>query len=477
MNTETPTASSSEPSPTRTPRKAALASWIGSVLEYYDFFIYGTAAALVFGKVFFPDSKPATATLLSLATYGVAYVMRPVGAFFMGHLGDKYGRKRVLLLTVTMMGVATFLVGCLPTYADIGIWAPVLLVTLRLLQGFSASGEQAGGNSLCLEHAPERRRAFYTSFTLGGTQAGLIIATAVWLPIGALPEHQLLTWGWRVPFWLSAIVVIVGLLIRRTLDESPTFDKTAQAGVAKVPATALLREYPAAVIRVTLGALASTVSTIFAVYALSFAVETKGLDKTTMLWVAIVTNVVALVAIPAWATLADRIGRKPLFIFGALGSGALMFAYLAAIASGRYALIFLTAVLMSGVVYSAQNGVWPALYGEMFPTRVRLSGMAIGTQIGFAIGGFAPTVAVAIAGDGPSGWVPVAAYVFAFSALAAVAVATARETYDMPLRALDGRRERVVQPTAKRLPNAEPSRPRASLSERPLAIGPVRRGR
>jgi MFS family permease len=435
------------PGPAKTPKKAALASWIGSVLEYYDFFIYGTAAALVFGQVFFPDSDPATATLLSLATYGVAYVTRPIGAFFMGHLGDKYGRKRVLLLTVTMMGISTFLVGCLPTYADIGIWAPVLLVSLRLLQGFSASGEQPGGNALCLEHAPERRRAFFTSFTLGGTQAGLIIATAVWLPIGALPEHELMTWGWRLPFWLSAVVVVVGLLIRRRLDESPTFDAAAKDGVARVPVTDLLREYPADLLRVTLGALASTVSTIFGVYALSYATGTVGLDKTTMLWVAIVTNVVALVAIPAWAALADRIGRKPVFIFGALGSGALMFAYLAAIASGRYVLIFLAAILMSGVVYSAQNGVWPALYGEMFPMRVRLSGTAIGTQVGFAIGGFAPTAAAAIAGDGPSGWVPVAAYVLAFSVLAAIAIATARETYDVPLYELDERPEPVARPT------------------------------
>jgi MFS family permease len=447
VTNETGTQGSTESSPAKTPKKAALASWIGSVLEYYDFFIYGTAAALVFGKVFFPESDPATATLLSLATYGVAYVTRPIGAFFMGHLGDRFGRKRVLLLTVTMMGVSTFLVGCLPTYADIGILAPVLLVMLRLLQGFSASGEQAGGNALCLEHAPERRRALYTSFTLSGTQSGLIIATAVWLPIGAMPEHQLLTWGWRIPFWLSAIVVVVGVLIRRRLDESPRFDQTARDDVARVPVTALLREYPIDVLRVTLGALASTVSTIFAVYALTFAVDTKGLDKTTMLWVAIVTNVVALAAIPAWAALADRIGRKPVFIFGALGSGALMFAYLAAIASGHYALIFLTAVLMSGVVYSAQNGVWPALYGEMFPTRVRLSGMAVGTQIGFAIGGFAPTAAAAIAGDGPGGWVPVAAYVLGFSILAVIGVATARETYDVTLDELDRRQTRVPQRT------------------------------
>jgi MFS family permease len=436
-----------DPDGRKTPKKAALASWIGSVLEYYDFFIYGTAAALVFGKVFFPESEPGTATLLSLATFGVGYVARPIGACFMGHLGDRYGRKRVLVLTLIMMGTATFLVGCLPTYNTIGIWAPVLLVALRLLQGFSASGEQAGANSLSLEHAPENRRAFYTSFTLGGTQAGLIVATAVWLPIGALPDDQLLSWGWRIPFWLSALVVVAGILIRRTLEETPVFEEeTARDETAKIPLAVLLRNYPAPLLRVILGALASTVSTIFGVYALAFAVDTVELDRTTMLWVAIVTNVVALAAIPAWATLSDRVGRKPVFIFGAVGSGALMFAYLAALSSGDYVLIFVAAVLMSGVVYSAQNGVWPSLYGEMFPTRVRLSGMAIGTQIGFAIGGFAPTAAAAIAGEGPDGWVPVAIYVLGSSVLAAIAIATTRETDDVPLRVIDGRPDRAPQP-------------------------------
>src|SRR4051794_3801822 len=425
--------------PPRTPKKAALASWIGSVLEYYDFFIYGTAAALVFGKVFFPESEPGTATLLSFATFGVGYVARPIGAFFMGHLGDRYGRKRVLILTLTMMGTATFLVGCLPTYDSIGIWAPVLLVILRLLQGFSASGEQSGANSLTLEHAPDDRRAFFSSFTLSGTQAGLIVATATGLPIGGLPEDELLSWGWRIPFWLSAVVVAVGLIIRRRLDETPAFQ---EAGAERTPLTDLLRDHKAGVLRVMLAAIASTVSTIFSVYALSFAIETVGLDKTTMLWVAIVTNVVALAAIPAWAMLADRIGRKPVFIFGALGSGALMFAYLGAIAGGSSLPIFIAAVLMSGVVYSAMNGVQPALYGEMFPTRVRLSGMAVGTQIGYAIGGFAPTAAAAIDSAGSGGWLPVAVYVLGSSVIAAIAVATARETYRVPLEQLDGERAR-----------------------------------
>ena len=423
----------------RTPKKAALASWVGSVLEYYDFFIYGTAAALVFGQVFFPESSPAAGTLLSFATYGVGYVARPVGAFFMGHLGDKYGRKRVLLLTVTLMGVSTFLVGCLPTYNSIGLWAPALLVMLRLMQGFSASGEQAGANSLSLEHADEHRRAFFTSFTLSGTQAGAILATAIFLPIGALPDEQLLTWGWRVPFWLSAVVIVVSVLIRRRLDETPAFRAEAEQAVPNVPLAVLGRSYKRDVLRVALAALASTVSTIFAVWALSFAVNDQGLDRTTMLWVSISANVVALAALPLWAMLADRIGRRPVFIFGAVGSGALMFAYLGAIENGSYPLIFAAAILMSGVVYSAMNGIQPSLYGEMFPTRVRLCGTAIGTQIGFAIGGFAPTAAAWIAGDGPGGWVPVAAYVFVSSLIAAVSVATARETVKLTLAEIDQR--------------------------------------
>jgi MFS family permease len=441
----------------KTPWKAALASSIGSVLEYYDFFIYGTAAALVFGKVFFPDSDPATGTLLSFATYGVGYVARPVGAFFMGHLGDRYGRKRVLVLTIVMMGTCTFLVGCLPTYADIGLWAPALLVALRLMQGFSASGEQSGGNSLTLEHAPDERRAYFSSFTLTGTQAGLVIATATWLPIGAMPESDLLSWGWRIPFWLSAIVVLAGVIIRRRLDETPLFEEATREGeIERAPVAELLRDHLGGVIRVILVALGSTVSTIFAVYALSFAVDGNGLDKTTMLWVAIVTNVVALAAIPAWAALADRVGRKPVLVAGTLSSGGLMFAYLAAIDSRNYVLIFLAAIAMSGVAYSAYNGVQPALYGEMFPTKVRLSGMAIGTQIGYAIGGFAPTVAAAIDG---SGWVPVALYVLGFSVIAAIAAATARETCRLRLRQLDERRAQRLapQPTvAETIPAREP---------------------
>jgi MFS family permease len=332
------------------------------------------------------------------------------------------------------MGVATFLVGCLPTYDQVGVLAPVLLVGLRLLQGLSAAGEQAGANSMTLEHAPPDRRAYYTSFTLSGTQAGQILATSAFLPVAALPEDALLSWGWRVPFWASVVVIAVGYVIRRRLTETPVFEQ--QKSVSRLPVVELFRDHWREVLRVVLAAVIASVSTIFTVYALSFAVNTVGLARTPMLWVGVLANIVALAALPLLATLADRIGRKPVFIVGSLGSAVLMFAYLGAIAAGSYPLIFLVGIVMFGVVYSAANGIWPSFYGEMFTARVRLSGMAIGTQIGFAIAGFSPTIAAAIDGDDGGNWVPVAVFTAVLCLVNALAVATARETYRVPTEQL-----------------------------------------
>ncbi|HUR01844.1 MAG TPA: MFS transporter [Nonomuraea sp.] len=421
------------PTPQGKPRKAAIAAWIGSALEDYDFFIYGTAAALVFSKIFFPTSAPGTGTLLALATFGVGYLARPVGAFVLGHIGDKFGRKKVLVSTLVLMGLSTFLVGCLPTYDQVGVLAPVLLVVLRLMQGFSVSGEQAGANSMTLEHAPAGRRAFYTSFTLNGTQAGQIIATAIFLPIAALPEDQLLSWGWRVPFWLSIVVAAVGFVIRRTLEETPAFEReVAENGVARMPLAVLFREHRADVLRVIVAAVIASVSTIFTVHALSYAVNTVGLERAPMLWVGVLANVAAVITIPLWGALSDRVGRKPVFIGGSLGCAVLIFAYLWAISAGGYPLIFVVGILMFGVVHSATSGVWPSFYGEMFSTRVRLSGMAIGTQIGFAIAGFAPTVATAVAGTGRDSWLGVSVLTAVVCLINVAAVATARETYRIP---------------------------------------------
>lgn len=424
-----------------TPRAAALAAWIGSALEYYDFFIYGTAAALVFGKIFFPSGNAAVSTLLALATFGVGYVSRPIGGIVWGHVGDRWGRKRVLVLTLLLMGLCTVLVGCLPTYHQAGVLAPVLLVIMRLLQGFSAGGEQAGANSSSLEHAPEHRRAYYTSYTLSGTQAGQIVATAVFLPVAALPSADLLSWGWRIPFWGSAVMVVVGYVIRRRLRETPVFtNEVASGGVARLPLAELVRDYWADVLRVVVAALIASVSTIFTVYALSYAVNTVGLSRTPMLWVGVLANVAAVITIPLWATLADRIGRKPVFIGGSLGCAALIFAYLGAIASGNYVLIFVVGIVMFGVVYTATNAVWPSFYGEMFNARVRLSGMAIGTQIGFAIAGFLPTIASAVGGSGKGAWLGVSVFTACLCLVNVVAVATGRDNYRVPTDQLGVRR-------------------------------------
>ncbi|MFI8180662.1 MHS family MFS transporter [Actinacidiphila glaucinigra] len=417
------------------PRKAALAAWIGSALEYYDFFIYGSAAALIFPKVFFDESDPATATLLSLATFGVAYAARPFGALFLGHFGDRLGRKRIMLFTLLLMGVSTFLIGCLPTRAQIGGAAPVLLVLLRVLQGISAAGEQASANSMTLEHAPPHRRGYFTSFTLNGTQAGQLLATLVFIPVASLPEDRLLTWGWRIPFWLSVAVAVVGWFIRRNVEETPAFVQQAAAaeGVARMPLLVLLRDHWADVLRVIAGALVASVSTIFTVWALAYATsDAVGLDRSDMLWVGALANLAALVAIPLWAHLSDRVGRRPVYLAGAAGSAVMMAAYLWAISTGSYPLVLLFGVLAFGVVYSAANGVWPSFYGEMFSTRVRLSGMALGTQIGFAIAGFAVTFAAQIAGPDGDDWGAVALFTAALCVPPVLAALTARETHKVP---------------------------------------------
>ncbi|WP_328557905.1 MFS transporter [Streptomyces sp. NBC_00358] len=426
------------------PKKAAAAAWIGSALEYYDFFIYGSAAALIFPKVFFDSSDPANATMLSLATFGVAYAARPIGALFLGHFGDRLGRRSIMVFTLILMGLSTFLIGCLPTRAEVGALAPALLVACRVLQGISAAGEQASASSMTLEHAPEDRRGFFTSFTLSGTQGGQLIATLVFIPVASLPEHQLLTWGWRIPFWASAVVAVVGYLIRRRLEETPAFARQAAGeGVERLPLVVLLREHWADLLRVIAGALIASVSTIFTVWALAYATsDAVGMGRTPMLWVGALANVVALAAIPLWATLSDRIGRRPVYLIGAIGSAGAMTGYLWAISTGSYALTLLLGIVAFGIVYSAANGVWPSFYGEMFSTRIRLSGMAIGTQIGFAVAGFAVTFAAEIAGPDGTDWTAVALFTAALCIPPVVAAVSARETHTVPTERLG---ERVAQ--------------------------------
>ncbi|WP_436390988.1 MFS transporter [Amycolatopsis sp. MEPSY49] len=430
--------------PERTPKRAAIAAWTGSALEYYDFFLYASSAALIFPHVFFPPGDPAAATLASLATFGVGYLARPVGAFFMGHLGDRLGRKKVLVLTLVSMGLSTFLVGCLPGYGQIGLAAPVLLVALRLMQGLSAAGEQAGANSMSFEHAPDHRRAYVTSWTLGGTQAGQVLASAVFIPLAAwLDDRALYSWGWRIPFFLSAAMFVVGLVVRRALPETPSFVAEQQRGTTpRTPLVELFRHHRGAVLRVFFAAWISNVGTVFAVFALAFATDSSygvGLDKTLMLWVAAGGNGLAVVTAPLLALVSDRVGRKPVFVGGIAGSAVLTALFLASISAARPVLVVVTGVALLGVAYAATVAVWPATYAEMFPTRVRLSGMAVGTQFGFATAGLTPLITAGIAGHSPGGWVPVAIYTAAICLVSAVAVLAGRETFRVPSAEFDRR--------------------------------------
>jgi MFS family permease len=402
----------------KTPARAALASFMGSAVEYYDFFIFGSAAALIFPHVFFPDAG-AQASIMSLATFGFAYIARPIGAVFLGHFGDRIGRQKVLMFTLVMMGAATFIIGCIPSFDTIGWWAPAILVLCRLMQGLSAAGEQAGASSLTLEHAPDNRRSFFTSWTLTGTQGGQILAALVFIPVVALPDEIKYSIGWRIPFWLSAVVVVV------------TYAK-ANNEIAKLPVGVLLKNHWRDVLRVICCAFIAAVSTVYGTLAIKYGSEVGNVDQGITLWLVVAGNVVALFTQPFFGNLADKIGRKPVFIYGAVSSAVFMPFYLLSMESGNTLLQFALSVVVFSCGYAAANAVWPSFYGEMFSARVRFSGLAIGTQLGFLMAGFAPSIVAAVGGLQPGGWVATSIFTAAIAAVAAISALTARETSKVP---------------------------------------------
>ncbi|GAB3584359.1 MFS transporter [Leifsonia lichenia] len=437
--------------PGKTPRRAAVASFLGSAVEYYDFFIFGTAAALIFPHIFFPDAN-ANAQVMSFATFGFAYVARPIGAIFLGHFGDRIGRQRVLVFTLVLMGLSTFIIGCLPTFETIGWFAPALLVLCRLMQGLSAAGEQAGASSMTLEHAPENRRAFFTSWTLTGTQGGQILAALAFIPILMAPDEFTYTIGWRIPFWLSALVVVIAFVVRRSLHESPEFEEAKSKGeLAKLPVADLLRDHWRDVLRVILCATVSAVSTVITTLAVAYGIGV-GVDKGMTQWLVVAANAVALVTQPLFGMLADRIGRKPVFVYGALASAALLPFYLLSMSQENMGIVFALSVATFSCGYAAANAVWPAFYNEMFSRRVRFSGVAIGTQIGFLAAGFAPTIITAInaavGATAENSWVVISIFTAGIAVLASVAALTARETAHVPTGELgqDGAPDAVAAP-------------------------------
>jgi MFS family permease len=434
----------------KTPRKAAASGWMGSALEYYDFFIYAQAAALVFPTVFFAEGDPQTAIAQSLATFGAGYVARPIGAFVLGHWGDTHGRKNVLVLCMLLMGASTFAVALLPTYQQVGSLAAFLLVVLRLVQGFAVGGEISGASAMIVEHSPFGRRGYYASYSLQGVQAGQILAAAVFLPLSAiLPEDQFLSWGWRIPFLLSALVVFAGYVIRRRVDETPAFQEEAVHGeVPKAPIVQAVRESGKDMLRVVCMALMNAVPLAATVFGAAYATNDAygvGFSTTTYLWISVVGNAVAVVLIPFVGNLSDRIGRRPCIIVGALGSTALSYAYLYFISQDNVVMSFVFAVLMWGIVYQGYNAVFPAFYQELFPTRTRVTAFAVSQNLGTLITAFLPFLYAEIAPPGSNVPLIVGSITFGIGIIAAVAAWSARETYRVHMNDL-GRDDAPVVP-------------------------------
>lgn len=437
--------SAHEPAGAHQTRKATASGWIGSALEYYDFFIYATASALVFPQLFFPSQDPKVAIVAALATYGVGYVARPIGAVFLGHWGDTHGRKKVLLLCMFLMGGSTMAVGLLPTYQQIGWTAPLMLVILRLIQGFAVAGEISGASTMILEHAPFGRRGFFASFTLQGVQAGQILAAAVFLPLAYILDSEAFhAWGWRIPFLLSFIVIIAAYMIRRNVEETPAFkEELEESELPVAPLIEAIRYHWRDMLRVMLMSLMNVIPVVTTVFGAAYAVQEGygiGFDNSVYLWIPVLGNIVAVLVIPFVGSLSDRIGRRPPIIFGALVSGLLSFFYLYAISIHNVPLAIVMSLLMWGIVYQGYNAVFPSFYPELFPTRARVSAMAISQNLGTMLTAFFPALFVAVAPPGAAN-VPlvIGALTLAITVLVAITAYSAKETYRVHMNDLGSR--------------------------------------
>jgi len=372
------------------------ASFVGTALEWYDYFIYGTAAALVFPELFFPEFSSLAATLASFATFAVGFFVRPLGAVFFGHYGDKVGRKAVLVITLLVMGIATFLIGLLPTFETIGIMGAVALVVLRLLQGFAVGGEWGGAVLMAVEHSPAERRGFHGSWPQMGAPAGLVLSTAVFAAFAALPEQQFLSWGWRGPFLLSLVLVLVGLYIRLRINETPVFSHVRETHTeARVPILDVLRAYPKNIVLGTGARISIDIAFyIFAVYTLSYVTEQLGLPSSTVLIGLLIAGIIEVFTIPFFGSLSDRVGQRPVFIGGAVFLGLFALPFFWLLDTKVSILIWLALVLGLSVGHAAAYGPMASFIARLFGGRVRYSGTSLSYQLAGILGGaLAPTVA------------------------------------------------------------------------------------
>ena len=381
------------------PMRVALASFVGTTVEYYDFFIYGTAAALVFPTLFFPDVSPAIGILLSFATFGVGFLARPLGGIVFGHFGDRVGRKQMLVISLVGMGAATVLMGLLPGYAQIGIAAPILLTLLRLVQGFAVGGEWGGATLMAVEHAPTAKKGFFGSFSQMGAPAGTSIATLAFFAASQLPDEQFLSWGWRLPFLFSAVLIVIGLFIRLSLTESPDFAEIkANSAVVRVPIAVAFRKHWKEIF-LTAGTYLSqgVFAYICMAYLVSYGTTVAGISRTFALAGVFVAGLVAVLLYPVFGALSDTFGRKTMYLLGAVTMGVAIGPAFALINTGNPWLFMTAQVLVFGISMAPAAGVTGSLFTMIFDADVRYSGVSIGYTISQVAGSaFAPTIATAL---------------------------------------------------------------------------------
>ena len=412
------------------------ASVFGTIIEWYDFIIYGTAAALVFNKLFFPTQDPLVGTLAALGAYGVGFLGRPLGAIIFGHYGDRIGRKSMLVATLLLMGFATFVVGCLPTYEQIGIWAPIILVILRILQGVGLGGEWGGAVILVLEHGTKEKRGFYGSLVQTGFPIGLVAASLAFAAVARLPEADFLSWGWRVPFLASIVLVAFGYYVRMKVAESPVFERLKEAQqLSKRPVveaiTGSTRNFlVAAGLKVSENAWVYILTVFIVLYSTKFL----GLPRQMILDAFLYAAIVEFVTIPIFGYLSDKIGRRPLYFFGSLFTIAFVFPLFWLIDSKSVAIITATVIVALSFGHGTMFGPQAAYFPELFGARVRYSGASMGFQFAAALaGGFSPIIATAILGYTGS-TIGISLYMMGLAILTLVAACFAHETVGKPVQ-------------------------------------------
>jgi metabolite-proton symporter len=420
--------------------KVAGASFIGTLIEYFDFFLFGTAAALVFNKVFFPNLNAVTGTLASFAAFGAAFVARPLGGVVFGHFGDRIGRKTMLVLSLSMVGVSTAAVGLLPTYEQVGLLAPSLLVFFRLMQGIAIGGEWSGAVLMAVEHAPPSKRAFYGSWPQCGIPAGLVLATASFYLVQKLPPADMMSWGWRVPFVGSAILVLLGLYIRLKIEETPAFAQVKERKQeARFPAGEVLSTAFPAVLKTVFAIAAPNILFYLAtVFILRYGTDSVGISRDVLLGAVCAASFVQIFTIPMFAILADRFGRRPVLLAGsfAIVLGAFPFFWL--IDTGKPVCVFLALMLALPILHASTYSPIASFMPEQFETRLRYTGSAIGYQVGgLTSSGPVPFVAAGLFAWAGASW-PLALYIMTGGVLSMIAVLSARETFKESIETVDG---------------------------------------